>query len=97
MKCLLWVKHRCNIMSWDSPECQHPDGDCRGPLGGKTGWIPFWTPAERAGLKAMGYGTYSIVPRWQIGLTEQEITINDGQVEIIRAYVQAARKAKEQS
>ena len=51
------------------------------------GWITFWTPAERAGLKRMGRGA----------VIKQVISEAAGiaAVETIRAYVQAARQAKE--
>ena len=53
----------------------------------RNGWIPFWTPAERAGLKRMGRGA----------VIKQVISEAAGiaAVETICAYVQAARQAKE--
>jgi hypothetical protein len=55
------------------------------------GWITFWTPAERAGLKRMGtslrtFRPMSEYPTFQEGLLAHRA--------IIRAYVKAARKSK---
>jgi len=60
-----------------------PD-DCR------HGWIPFWTPSERAGLKAMGEEyLYTKSQPW-MGEERQ-----DGIIDAIDAYVSASRKVKE--
>jgi hypothetical protein len=54
-----------------------PEKQCHG------GWITFWTPAERAGLKALGEGL------------DMQSDPEECAVGMIRAYVQAARKSKE--
>ena len=53
------------------------------------GWLPFWTPAERAGLKAMG--------RLRIELSELAGWNDEEKAagEAIVRYVAASRKAKE--
>ena len=61
--------------------------DCHG-----TGWLPFWTPAERAGLKAMGLALRTFRPMSEYPTFEDGLRAHRG---IIRAYVQAARKEKE--
>jgi len=53
------------------------------------GWLPFWTPAERAGLKAMGEYLHQ---------EQRDGFFIDGELrpeEIICSYVRAARKTKE--
>lgn len=55
---------------------------------------PFWTPAERAGIKALG-------KLWQRGLTNRSPmelqSWNDAIAEGIDAYVQAARAVKDKT
>jgi len=54
---------------------------CQGQNACYHGWLPFWTPAERVGLKAMG-GLVKDDPFHEV-------------VDAIRAYVKAAREIKE--
>jgi len=53
------------------------------------GWLPFWTPAERAGLKAMGEQYQNQEWHWL------KPWFDVGVLAAIRAYVAASRKAKE--
>ena len=61
------------------------------------GWLPFWTPAERAGIKAMGktlkdYGWEAVnSPLYVDGWSNMRFAVLDA----IRACVKAARKVKE--
>ena len=76
----------CGGKGYLMPYMKHPGGPpcnkCRG-----TGWTTFWTPAERAGLKAMGKEFINkILGRYT----------TDGVKFAIRAYVNAARKSKEE-
>ena len=57
------------------------------------GWLTFWTPAERAGLKAMGIALRTFTPISEYPTFEDGLRAHRG---IIRAYVQAARKSKEE-
>ena len=61
----------------------------------ENGWMTFWTPAERAGLKAMGGRVYSIILATS-DLTDREKALNRESIKMIRAYIQAARKSKEE-
>ncbi len=56
--------------------------DCRAH-----GWLPFWAPAERAGLKAMGRQVKSC-------LEMQEPVLAMTTWEAIRTYVESARAVK---
>jgi hypothetical protein len=71
---------------------KHPGGPpcnkCHG-----TGWLPLWTSAERAGLKAMGMALRTFRPISEYPTFEDGLRAHRG---IIRAYVQAARKSKEE-
>ena len=51
------------------------------------GWLPFWTPAERAGLKAIG--------RVSLSCIDGSFTHREPMQYAIRAYVAASRRAKE--
>jgi hypothetical protein len=51
------------------------------------GGLPFWTPAERAGLKAMGFEVGEETDEYQPG--------RDAAIDVIRAYIKAARAVKE--
>jgi len=53
----------------------------------------FWTPAERAGLKAMGIALRTFKPMSEYPTLEDGLRAHRG---IIRAYIQAARKSKEE-
>ena len=53
-----------------------------------SGWLPFWTPAERAGLKALGL--HHCLNRDFGGDRDEEII-----AAAIVEYVKAAREAKE--
>lgn len=53
------------------------------------GWIPFWTEAERAGLKALGNSINISISH------DQDAVI--GITWAIRAYVSASRRVKEPS
>lgn len=71
----------CMDMDWQISPCS----ECHG-----RGWLPFWTPAERAGLKALGL--------------ERDLNRDfggDRDEEIIEAaicaYVKAAREEKKKS
>lgn len=68
--------------SWCSDEIK----DCL--FCGGAGWLPFWSPAERAGLKAMG-------EEFKINRDHSYKECSLGTVDAICAYVQAARKSKE--
>ena len=59
--------------------------DCSACKG--TGWLPFWTPAERAGLKAIG--------RVNLSCIDGSFTHREPMQYAIRAYVAASRRAKE--
>jgi len=70
----------------------------------ENGWLSFWTPAERAGLKAMGRDLIKTIAidrkrakegKWGQYDDELGIQIETSQ-DIIHAYVQAARKGKEE-
>ena len=73
------------------PDCSWAiDGDC--PLGDdqyacRHGWLPCWTPSERAGLKAMGFEVGKESDDYQ---PEREAVID-----AITAYVSASRRVKE--
>lgn len=75
------------IIGDTSPLTVIRNSPCRKCMG--KGWIPsFWTPAERAGLKALGL-------HWNLnrdfgGDRDEEIV-----AAAIQEYVQAARKVKE--
>jgi len=56
------------------------------------GWIKTWTPAERAGLKAMGCALRTFIPMSEYPTLEDGLRAHRG---IIRAYVRAAREEKE--
>jgi hypothetical protein len=60
------------------------------------GWIPFWTEAERAGLKAMGewWKELSIFPNHHIVARDETRAVIERTIE---AYVRAAREKKEGS
>lgn len=51
------------------------------------GWLPFWTPSERAGLKAMGTVSLSCI--------DGSFTHREPMQYAICAYVKASRAAKE--
>jgi len=57
------------------------------------GWLTFWSDAERAGLKAMGIALRTFSPISEYPTLEDGLKAHRG---IIRAYVQAARKSKEE-
>jgi hypothetical protein len=63
--------------------CPHPEAGCSSA----EGWIPFWTPSERAGLKAMG-------KHWKYLKRISEIRAASVRANI-RAYVEASRRVKE--
>jgi hypothetical protein len=48
------------------------------------GWIQFWTPSERAGLKAMG-------TKWK----EHDKSVADGVWIALTEFIKAAREVKE--
>ncbi len=54
---------------------------------GGRGYIPFWTPAERAGLRAMG--------RLSLSCIDGSYTHREPMQCVIRAYIKSARAAKE--
>jgi hypothetical protein len=58
------------------------------------GWITFWTPAERAGLKAMG--REYIFNMNLFALTGPYRSVKQTGAKIIRTYVKAARGIKEE-
>lgn len=86
--------------------CPHPEGRCR------LGWLPFWTPVERAGIKAMGNAlksfiksknySYSLKKKsgfvgWKIWrLRDHRCGSCYAAKHMIRAFVSAARETKEE-
>jgi len=68
----------CSTPRSECPERMRP---CR------RGWITFWTPAERAGLKAMGRRLLVAI-HYKVPAT---VVLESA----IKEYVQAARKVKE--
>jgi hypothetical protein len=56
------------------------------------GWLTFWSDAERAGLKAMGLALRTFKPMSEYPTLEDSLRAHRG---LIRAYVNAARKSKE--
>ena len=100
MKCQAWNEddELCEIHASIPDYC---DGCSRG-------WLQFWTPAERAGIKAMGRGLKCIENEINDLDANQELykrkILNPifppraqkiGAWRIIRAYVKAARAVKE--
>lgn len=87
MKCPNYDPDEYGCMSpWVIGRCPHPEGRCR------LGWILFWTPAERAGLKALG--------EWyclETGMrTDREKFAAEYFIrQSISTFVKAARAAKE--
>ena len=61
--------------------------DCRGCDG--HGWLPFWTEAERAGIKALGLEAKLYFRRKHFHIVFAGIAL------AIRAYVKSARAVKE--
>jgi hypothetical protein len=54
----------------------------------RKGWLSFWTPAERAGLKAMGM---------VLGVAySHDLLAVMGMIVLIRNFVAASRKVKEE-
>jgi hypothetical protein len=85
MKCPKYDPDSYGCMTpWIMGGCPHPEGNC------KDGWLPFWTDAERAGLKIMGRAL--IDPRNSEELWPDAFIGIRG---TIRAYVKAARAVKE--
>lgn len=69
---------------WDGcPMCHH-------------GWLPFWTPAERAGLKAMGHGWAGIRQSVDTYGSHNMSYLREGIRDTIRAFVEAARAIKKE-
>ena len=85
-KCQAWndIDNLCEL------HCSIPD-ECDGC---SHGWLPFWSEAERAGLKAMGRRIYSITKAGE-ELDVCELKQNCGEIVMICAFVQAARRVKE--
>ena len=93
----------CGGKGYLMPYMKHPGGPpcnkCHG-----TGWLIFWTPAERAGLKAMGRDLINTIAIDRKRAKEGKWTQHDDELAIqietsryiIHAYVQAARKEKEE-
>jgi len=80
MRCEDWGPRGCE--GGGAARCENYP-DCH------SGWLPFWTPAERAGLKAMG--------RLRIELSELAGWNDEEKAagEAIVRYVAASRRAKE--
>ena len=82
----------CGGKGYLMPYMKHPGGPpcnkCRG-----TGWLSFWTLPERAGLKAMGIALKTFMPISEYPTFEDGLRAHRA---LIRAYVQAARKEKEE-
>ena len=103
MKCPNYDPDAYGCMSWlVLGKCPQADKPC------SNGWLPFWTEAERAGLKAMGEELRQIkIARAEEDRTrerykKQNLTpifdLKSEKVGIwhaIRAYVSAARRVKE--
>ena len=70
-------------------------GDYTCMICGGRGWLPFWSEAERAGLKAMGRRIYSITKAGE-ELDVCELKQNCGEIVMICAFVQAARRVREE-
>jgi alpha-acetolactate decarboxylase len=62
----------------------------------ENGWLSFWTPAERAGLKAMGWHIhiYRKNQRGDFARISVALAMIEATTKLICAYVQAARKVK---
>ena len=56
------------------------------------GFVPYWTDSERAGLKAMGGEVKELKSFQKTAFGDGELA---GVTSTIRAYVSAARRAKE--
>ena len=83
--------------TWGFDEILHNNEDpeepsryhMRCPICKGHGWLPFWTPAERAGLKALGDG---VLYAKENGLTRRTIELAENMVE---AFEKAAQAVKE--
>ena len=65
-------------------------GDYTCMICGGRGWLPFWSDAERVGLKAMGY----IIRAFRISGEEID-PYCQGHIDSIKDFVHFARRVKE--
>ena len=81
-KCQAWndIDNLCEL------HCSIPD-ECDGC---SHGWLPFWSEAERVGLKAMGY----IIRAFRISGEEID-PYCQGHIDSIKDFVHFARRVKE--
>ena len=83
MKCPHYDRDAYGCISAGGSNCPSYGPVCSG------GWLTYWTPAERAGLKAMGKEYLEVLP------AAYSSDASTGAYCAINAYVRAARAVKE--
>lgn len=88
-----------NCPAYNTPYCRSDGQPCTKVVDCRHGWLPFWTPAERAGIRAMGEW-YRFWKNLQHRDEKKESrAYHVGQLHgvetAIQRFVEYARKAKE--
>lgn len=83
MKCELWIDGKCHWEACSTIPCPERR-DCR------WGWLPYWTPSERAGLKAIGK-LYRIS---KATVSPFHLIYQQAIRDVVRVYVSAVMRVK---